>query len=246
MILALLLAAAPMSVAGPPAPFTSPLGQALGSHFEGTGDTKVGDWVTFKLSSGGEREAYWRMAVVGEETDAKGRDAWWMEIEFGQHHEFKAPLAQVRVLSVKGQPLTAANVTRAYAAVGLDPVRELDARAIEGLFTAPPSAPPPANPEAAARDMGVRTVKGAETRLLTLAGTVSAVPVEVRIKSTVLKRFWVSRSVPVLHLAKIEIPAIGHSMEVRDFGTGAKGRMVLPPPGTPTLGVEHAEPTPSP
>ena len=74
---------------------------------------------------------------------------------------------------------------------------------------------------------------------MTLAGTVAAIPVEVMLRGTVLKRLWMSRQVPVLHLAKLEIPAIEHAMEVRDFGIDAKPRMVLPSPDEPRIRMER-------
>ena len=85
-------------------------------------------------------------------------------------------------------------------------------------------------------EMNIRT--GDEARLMTLAGTIRAVPVELRMKKTVIKRMWMSSEVPVLQVAKVEIPAIGQSMEVRDFGTAAKGRMVLPGPDEPRIRLD--------
>ena len=79
---------------------------------------------------------------------------------------------------------------------------------------------------------------------MTAAGTVAAIPVEVMFRSTVVKRLWMSRQVPVLHLAKLEIPAIEHSMEVRDFGIDAKPRMVLPGPDDPKIRVERYDEAP--
>jgi hypothetical protein len=82
---------------------------------------------------------------------------------------------------------------------------------------------------------------GQETRLMTPAGTVTAVPIEVLYRSTVIKRTWVSREIPILQLAKIEIPRIAHALEVFEYGVNAKPRMLLPDPKTPQVKLEYAE-----
>jgi hypothetical protein len=82
---------------------------------------------------------------------------------------------------------------------------------------------------------------GKETRLMTLAGTVTAVPVEVLFKNTVIKRMWISREVPLMNLVKMEIPGIAHTMEVAEYGIDAKPRMVMPPPDAPKVRLEYAD-----
>lgn len=234
MILALLLAAAPAS------PLSSGVGATLREHMQGLASAQVGDWVTFKASGGEGRDSFWRIAIVGEEVDAKGRDAVWMEIELGQHHALKAPLTQLRFLTAKGAGLTRDGVTRGFMAIGADPVREMDGPSLDMYFAAAPKEAPAPKPKVEAAPLPITTATGRETRLVTLAGTLTAVPIEVRLKGTVLKRIWLSRQVPILHLAKVEIPGIAHAVEIREFGTGAKGRMVLPPPGAPMIRVENA------
>jgi hypothetical protein len=76
---------------------------------------------------------------------------------------------------------------------------------------------------------------------MTPAGTVTAVPVEVLYRSTVVKRTWLSREIPILNLAKIEIPRIAHAMEVHEYGVNAKPRMLLPDPKTPLVKMEYAD-----
>lgn len=76
---------------------------------------------------------------------------------------------------------------------------------------------------------------------MTLAGTVAAVPVEVVMKNTVIKRMWLSREIPLLNLAKIEIPGIGHAMEVAEYGIDAKPRMRIPAPDAPKIKLEYAD-----
>jgi hypothetical protein len=72
--------------------------------------------------------------------------------------------------------------------------------------------------------------RGAPSRLVTLGGTVTATPIEIRYRATVVKRLWLSDQIPLLHLAKIELPAIGHAMEARDWGLDAKPQMASADP----------------
>ena len=76
---------------------------------------------------------------------------------------------------------------------------------------------------------------------MTPAGTVTAIPIEVMYRSTVIKRTWMSREIPILQLAKVEIPRIAHALEVFEYGVDAKSRMLLPDPKTPTVKLEYAD-----
>src|SRR5712664_3476004 len=38
-------------------------------------DARVGDWVAYRIDAGPTRQGHWRVAVVGEEQDARGRPA---------------------------------------------------------------------------------------------------------------------------------------------------------------------------
>lgn len=228
-------------------------GQYLLQHMSrGLSDVQVGDWVTYRIYGGvQDRESYWRVAVVGADKDPKGRDAWWVELEMGQHPAMKAPLFQTRMLITQDAPENEPAVTRMFMAFGIEKVHEISPQSLAELFSdkeqdtrtpeeieAAAKAPKPKPASAAAKaNMIVRTLP--EKRLMTLAGTVSAVPTEVRYASTVIKRIWVSREVPILHLAKLEIPAIEHSIEVRDFGRNAKPEMILPVAGSPTINLEQ-------
>ena len=87
----------------------------------------------------------------------------------------------------------------------------------------------------------IHIVSGTEGLLMTEAGTVSAVPVEVLYKSTVLRRFWVSNQVPLLHLARIDIPGIQQTLELRDYGASAKPMMLMPDPNEPKIRLDPAE-----
>ncbi|MHB8878877.1 MAG: hypothetical protein ACYC8T_34685 [Myxococcaceae bacterium] len=215
-----------------------PVGRAIVQHMQkGLKETKVGDWVTYKVDGTADRVHYWRLAVVGEEKDPKGRDAYWIEIDMGEHHELKAPLSQMRMLVAKSEGLSREGITRMVVAFGYEKPQEMAPDSVDFMTRGEPADPEPAPAAGPDPRLWVRT--GKESRLMTLAGTVAAVPVEVMIKGTVVKRMWMSRQVPVLHLAKMEIPAIEHSMEVRDYGIDARPRMVLPAPGAPTIRMER-------
>src|SRR5262249_25426845 len=55
-------------------------------------DVHVGDWVSYRIGGGAGREGHWRIAVVGEGLDARGRPALWLEMEFGNEAKLAAPL----------------------------------------------------------------------------------------------------------------------------------------------------------
>jgi hypothetical protein len=218
-------------------------GKELMDHLaKGLRTTQVGDWVTYKLDGGGARVHYWRLAVVGEEKDKLGRDALWLEMEWGTHPAMKAPLAQIRMLMARGDGVAfdPNSVTRLIAAVGFDRPQEYSQEALDWMLTKHDS---PEAPAASAQRLPAPPVvrSGKETRLMTPAGTVSAVPIEVMYRSTVIKRTWLSREVPILQLAKIEIPSISHVLEVAEYGVNAKSRMLLPDPKTPRVKLEYAE-----
>ncbi len=235
MILALLLAAAPIGAQS----INSPGGRALFEPLKGAlAGAKVGQWATFKIDGGGDRVQYWRLAVVGEETDKKGRPAFWLELELGQHPAMKAPLLQLRMLIARDVGMTKDGVTRLFVAVGADRPNEVTDDAMERLVTPEPvKVAAPANNDLG----GLSPFTGQPTRLVTLAGTVTATPVELRLRSSVVKRVWVSEAIPLLHVAKLEIPGISHTIEVRDFGIDARPQMVLPAAGTPKIKVEKYE-----
>ena len=234
MALALLVAA--------PAPAAIP-GQSLMDHLaKGLRTTQVGDWVTYKLDGGGARVHYWRLAVVGEEKDKQGRDALWLEMEMGTHPAMRAPLSQIRMLIARGNGVAfdAGGITRLIVAMGFDRPQEYSQEALDWALTKHASAPQPASPPQRLPEPPV-VRSGKETRLMTPAGTVTAVPIEVMYRSTVIKRTWVSREIPILQLAKIEIPRISHALEVAEYGVNAKPRMLLPDPKTPQVKLEYAD-----
>jgi len=180
-----LLVAAPAAASMP--------GKALMDHLaKGLRTTQVGDWVTYKLDGGGARVHYWRLAVVGQEKDKKGRDALWLEMEWGTHPAMKAPLAQMRMLIARGDGVAfdPSAITRLIVAIGFDRPQEYSQEALDWALA---NHDPPASPAAPAGppqrlDSPPVIRSGKETRLMTPAGTVTAVPIEVMYRSTVIKR----------------------------------------------------------
>jgi len=216
-----------------------PVVRSLMEHMSrGVRATQVGDWVTYKLDGGGKRVHYWRLAAVGQEKDRLGRDALWIEIDLGTHPAMAAPLAQMKMLVAKETGISAQGITRLIVASGFDPPQEYSPEALALALGKEPTAPRPGAASAGPRP----TIQsGRETQLMTLAGTVPAVPLEVRYRSTVIKRMWMSREIPVLQLAKVEIPGIGQAMEVRDFGVDAKPLMPIPPADRPKVKLEYLD-----
>lgn len=200
-------------------------------------ELRVGQWVTYELRRGeGEgRASYWRIAVVGQERDNRGREGYWLEMEVGTHPEFPAPMAQLRMLVAKGAGVTAQGVTRLLMAQGFDRPVEVDPGAI-AAFVPGGGRPARSSPLPAAARPVLRA--GRHASLLTRAGSVRATSLEVLERGVVVQRLWVSPEVPVLHLARIEIPPIGQVMEVHGHGEDARPRMRLPSSGTPTIHLD--------
>jgi hypothetical protein len=235
-LLLLLAVAGPASAAMPGKPLLDHLAKGLRT-------TQVGDWVTYKLDGGGARVHYWRLAVVGQEKDKLGRDALWLEMEMGTHPEMRSPLSQIRMLIAKGDGAAgfdANGITRLIVAMGFDRPQEYSNEALDWSLTKHTQPRPPAARPKKAMSAPVVTL-GQETRLMTPAGTVTAVPIEVLYRSTVVKRTWMSREIPILNLAKIEIPRIAHALEVHEYGVNAKPRMLLPDPKAPQVKMEYAD-----
>jgi len=235
LALVLLLLAGPASASMPGKPLLDHLAKGLRT-------TQVGDWVTYKLDGGGARVHYWRLAVVGEEKDKLGRDALWLEMDMGTHPEMRAPLSQIRMLIARGEGVAfdANGITRLIVAMGFDRPQEYSNEALDWVLTKQSQPKPPAPKQNQARHPPV-VRSGPETRLMTPAGTVTAVPIEVLYRTTVIKRTWLSREIPILNLAKIEIPRIAHALEVHEYGVNAKPRMRLPDPKTPQVKMEYAD-----
>ncbi|MCP3064577.1 hypothetical protein LXT21_37980 [Myxococcus sp. K38C18041901] len=230
----------------------SPAAREVMNHLtRGARNTRVGDWVTYRFDggAGGQRVYYWRMAVVGEEKDKQGRDAVWVEMEAGTHPAMKSPLMQMRMLVAReGEQIQYDAISRLYVGGPTDRPQEYSQEALDhvmkkmGQEAKDDKLPHPdedKEPLPAGLKPVLRSTK--ESRVMTLAGTVSAVQIELVVKKTVVKRMWISREIPLMQLAKMEIPGIAHSMEVAEYGIDAKPRMVLPPPSAPKVRLEYAD-----
>lgn len=237
---ALLLGASSAVAKGPQVDST----RALLAHMaKGVPQTRVGDWITYRIyGASPHRTAFIRVGIAKGEKDRFGRDAQWIDVELGEHHKMKAPLMQVRLLVAPGASGDKPAITRGYFAHGTERVQELSPEALGWILTPEERDPQevPTPKERAAFDPSKsRITTGKEQRLMTLAGTVTAVPVEVRYGSTVIKRIWVSRELPIMQLAKLEMPVVDHALEVREFGTGYVSEMILPAANQPKIGVEQ-------
>jgi hypothetical protein len=215
------------------------IGGTLLAHMRrAIGHAEPGEWITYRTDGGGGRVSYWRFALVGAEKDALGREAFWVELEIGQDKTLVSPMAQMRMLIAKEGDRSPSPLTRLIVSLGADKSQEVPAAALDQLL----ARSHPAYPRIAlASSEGPATIRtGAERRLMTSAGTVNAVPVEIRREEVLLQRLWISYQLPFLHLAKIEMPGIGYSLEVSDFGAGASSRMVLPTRSEPNSQAEIA------
>jgi hypothetical protein len=211
----------------------SPLpGSAMIAERMSVTDAKVGEWVTYRLEGSG-RSQFWRVAAVAEEKDVRGRPAVWLELDFGEHPAMKSPMAQMKVLAARGSGLTTDGVTRAFVAFGADRPREVEPQDLPRFLSTDKSA----GPSVGSSEVFVK--KGEPTRLVTLGGTLTATPVEVRFRSTLIKRFWLCDQVPLLKVAKMELPAIGYALEVRDWGLDARPQMAPPDPDASKIRMEQ-------
>ncbi|MFY2557734.1 hypothetical protein ACN469_08910 [Corallococcus terminator] len=229
-----------------------PAAREVMSHLsKGARSARVGDWVTYRFDggAGGMRIYYWRMAVVGEEKDKQGRDAVWIEMEAGTHPAMKSPLMQMRMLVAReGEQIRYDAISRLFVGGPTDRPQEYSQEALDHVLKKMdqqdqddkvPDPEDDKDPVPAGLKPVLRSSK--EMRVMTLAGTVTVVPVELMVKKTVIKRMWLSREIPLMQMAKMEIPGIDHSMEVAEYGIDAKPRMVLPPPSAPKIRLEHAD-----
>ena len=248
LLLGLFLGFAAMAEAPAPASSTKadtrlggPLLEQIASR---DGDLKVGDWVTYRISGGPGREAFWRFAIVAADRDGQGREGRWVEIDIGTHPNMVSPLSQLRMLmSRDAQGERSWKVRRVLMAHGTARPSEVDPAEVEGLMRGRPETPG----KSRVTHPGARAVRGTPQRIMTQAGSVNAEPVDLFYRGTRVRRIWMSPDIPVMGLAKIEIPGSGYIMEARDYGIGAEPMMVLPKPGTAPLSLEAigAKPPPS-
>lgn len=195
------------------------------------GELKVGDWVTYSIRGGPQREGFWRLAVVGTDRDGEGRDGRWVELDIGTHPNMVSPVAQLRLLMSRSHPGERWQIRRMFVAHGAARPSEVEPSEVARIQRPEPSGAQRGHP-------GSRAVRGEPQRVMTQAGSVRAEPVDLYYRGTQVRRIWMSPDIPVVGLAKIELPGTGYIMEARDYGIGAEPMMVLPKPGTPTLSLE--------
>jgi hypothetical protein len=196
---------------------------------------RVGQWVQYRLSGGEGRVSYWRIAVVGQERDPHGRNAFWLELEWGDHPSLASPLVAVRAL-IALPDASARAVTRAWVSFAGEPARELPP---ETLFTGRVAELAALRPVTPAPGPAVRSLP---QRLVTPAGPLDATRSEIRAGRDTVYRVWHARDVPILGLARVELPGLSHRMELFARGESARCRMALPPPSTANIPSEsHSE-----
>ncbi len=213
-----------------------PLVQALLRHMaQGVSDAKPGDWISYRTDAGGARISFWRFAAVGRETDSLGRDSLWIEIELGPHEDLRAPLAQIKMLVARERGLAAEGISRVFVALGADKPQEISPEQLHAVWRSPL----PAGQVRREPPSGEETIRpGNEARLMTRAGTLPAIPIEIYHQGLLIQRIWMSHRLPLLRLAKVEMPSIGHAMEVTGFGVDARPRMVVPKNAEPNIRLE--------
>lgn len=237
----LLATSAPTGTAASPGVAADPLSQTIIQRLgRGLQDPKIGQWVTYQLKGDDQRGGFMRLAIVGKQKDKVGREASWLEIEVGQNPNFVAPLFQMKLLIASKNGLQSDGISRAVVAIGAGQPQEVDPKSLSGRKSKGADEPDqwilanekPINPSK------VVARAGKPKLLMTAAGTVDALPVELVYRSTVFQRYWLSKEIPVLQLAKIEIPGIENSLEVRDYGLDAKPMIHFPDPNAPKISLE--------
>lgn len=232
LLLAVLLGSSAPGKANPLRVLDGPAALAVGRDGAAITSGKVGEWVTYRLKSP-RMVSFLRIAVVGEERDVRGRPAVWVELDAGGHHAMEAPMVQLRLLVARGSDLDGEGITRAFVALATGKPQEVEPAGLEEMFRAEKL---PANPPKTFEHLKVDA--RSPIRMMTLAGTVSARRVDLMIGPHVIQRYWTSDQIPLLKLAKLEIPAASQAMEVRDYGVDARPRMVLPNPDERKLNIE--------
>lgn len=228
-LLTVSLAASPMTGLGPET--------VMQYAKDGLSHAKVGEWVQYKLDATGRQKSFLRLAVVGEQKDELGRPAYWLEMEFGDHPKLPAPLMQVAMLVSRKEGFTKAGVSKVFVGMITGRVQELAPGEIE-KFLADWDKPSPVLKPPAGETNPAHVRRTRPTQLMTLAGTVTATSADMMYRDTIIQRIWVSEQLPLFKLVKIEMPAIGHTLEINDYGIDARPRIRLPGPDVPKLRLE--------
>src|SRR3954453_2351751 len=98
----------------------------------------------------------------------------------------------MKMLASRAQGPSREGVTRMFVAFGLERPREVEPSDLPKTMGADPAPPQGALPA----DLKAKVTKGAPSRLLTLGGTVTATPVEMRVRDTLFKRIWLCEAIP--------------------------------------------------
>lgn len=183
----------------------------------------VGAWVTYRLSGGPGRTAYWRIAVVSAGKGFEGRAKRWVELSFGIHPKLEAPLAQLKVL------VDERGLCRAVLAVGVARPRELSKEGLSRVAHLPWLHALSHLPGAAAT-----VEQGRRALLMTGGGAVTALPLSFFSQGVVVEKVYLSREVPVLGLARLELPGV-EVMEADAWGMDAVASLQIPESGVPLL-----------
>ncbi len=224
--MAVLILAGPSAAAGPP-PGAVPPGADSAPVLQ---RARVGEWVTYRLDGGGGRVSYLRLAVTSEQPDASGRPAVWVDLELGLEERLRAPLARISVLAARQEGLTRAGISRLIVGAGSARPQELDPAGFSRWVPAPLLSAPTAP--------GRAQVVTVERSVSTPAGTVRARCAQTTLGDQVLHSVCTHPGIPLLGLAEVSLPRLGHSLRLQASGVAASRRM--PPDAVrPTIGQER-------
>ncbi|MFN0064001.1 MAG: hypothetical protein ACKVPX_15950 [Myxococcaceae bacterium] len=182
----------------------------------GVPPVRVGDWVTFRAQTD-SGDHFFQLSVVGVvAADAATGSAATLEIAFhaGVEPQMRSPLVSLRLrwpLAADGRLDSEAIAVAAASVFG-------------GAFA---PFPRPFRPDSARLVGSVHRGRGHVVRreegvaVKTGRGWVRSVEVDLVYNSRVVQRMWMSDAVPLLSLAKLEVPALGYAVTVVDFGRDA-------------------------
>lgn len=179
----------------------------------------LGDWGVFELDGGGNRRSYLRIAAVGAEPDALGRDALWLELEIALEPTFASPIARMALLAARSAGLGPGGVSRLLWAVGAAAPEEVPPEHLERLLpirleVQSSSVAPPGTKVVRAR----LPWSGAGRQFLAQCA-------ETRRGGVLLHRICAAVDAPLLGLLELAVPSVGQSVRLWAAGTAASRRM---------------------
>lgn len=167
---------------------------------------QVGSWARYRASLPQQEDMYLRVGVVGEEK-VQGADGSWVQWVFGVGPT--SPMFAMKALLVKEDGRT--RTVRAVSRVAGANATEMDVSKVKPAQFKPP------DPEDG-------SLASSEETLLTPVGSLPAVKLALKNGMTL----WYSEKVPVLGIAKLEMPD-GRVLEIDAFGKdGAKDEVGEP------------------